>query len=314
MRFEVLHQRGRIDTAQVEALAARQHRDRHLADLGGGEHELHVRRRLFQRLQQRVERRAREHVHFVEDIDLVARRHRRIAHRLVDLAHVVDAVMRGGVHLDHVDVPAVHDRLALHAEHRHVDRRAFDRAVGQFVIQRARQNARGGRLPDAAHAGQDPGLRDAAGLERVRDRAHHRFLSDQVGEGRGAIFARQHAIRRAARCGRANVQSGARGVVHPDLTGVIPEAAQRLSGIHNPKIAWYGRSRGYGFRARGFAAPRNDSVFGSGRLTSDPSRSSLGLLPSGPDPVGEWLVHRQPPGSYIGRTKQECKRPAAAPC
>src|SRR6185503_16393692 len=33
----------------------------------------------------------------------------------------------------------------------------------------------------------------------------------------------------------------------------------------------------------------------SGRLTSDPSRSSLGLLPSGPDPVGEWLVHRQPP-------------------
>src|SRR5689334_20885159 len=35
------------------------------------------------------------------------------------------------------------------------------------------------------------------------------------------------------------------------------------------------------------------TVFGSGRLTSDPSRSSLGLLPSGPDPVGEWLVHRQ---------------------
>src|SRR2546423_15040739 len=46
----------------------------------------------------------------------------------------------------------------------------------------------------------------------------------------------------------------------------------------------------------------------SGRLTSDPSRSSLGLLPSGPDPVGEWLVHPQPPGSYIRRTKHECKR------
>src|SRR5262245_31989388 len=38
-----------------------------------------------------------------------------------------------------------------------------------------------------------------------------------------------------------------------------------------------------------------------GRLTSDPNRSSLGLLPSGPDPVGEWLVHRQPPRLYIGR-------------
>src|SRR5262245_22518928 len=31
-----------------------------------------------------------------------------------------------------------------------------------------------------------------------------------------------------------------------------------------------------------------------------PDPCSLGLLPSGPDPVGEWLVHRQPPGSYIG--------------
>jgi hypothetical protein len=26
---------------------------------------------------------------------------------------------------------------------------------------------------------------------------------------------------------------------------------------------------------------------------------SLGLLPSGPDPVGEWCVHRQPPSPYL---------------
>src|SRR6185295_16414475 len=29
-----------------------------------------------------------------------------------------------------------------------------------------------------------------------------------------------------------------------------------------------------------------------------PDPCSLGLLPSGPDPVGEWFVHRQPPASY----------------
>ncbi len=45
-----------------------------------------------------------------------------------------------------------------------------------------------------------------------------------------------------------------------------------------------------------------------GRLTSDPNRSSLGLLPSGPDPVGEWLVHRQPPDPYIDRARRESKR------
>jgi len=38
-----------------------------------------------------------------------------------------------------------------------------------------------------------------------------------------------------------------------------------------------------------------------------PEPRSLGLLPSGPDPVGEWLVHRQPPGPYIGRANRESK-------
>jgi len=38
-----------------------------------------------------------------------------------------------------------------------------------------------------------------------------------------------------------------------------------------------------------------------------PEPRSLGLLPSGPDPVGEWLAHRQPPGPYIGRGGGESK-------
>ncbi len=162
--LQMLHQKRGVDPAQIEALAARQYGDRHFADFGGGEDELGVRRRLFQRLEQRVEGGARQHVHFVEDIDLVARRDRRIADGVVDRAHVVDAVMRGGVHLDDVEMAAFHDGFAMHAEHRHVDGRRGDRAVGQFVIQRAGEDARGRRLADAAHAGQDPGLRNAPGL------------------------------------------------------------------------------------------------------------------------------------------------------
>ena len=53
--LEMRDQHVRLDAAQIEALAARQDGDRDLADFGGGENELHVRRRLFQRLQQRVE-------------------------------------------------------------------------------------------------------------------------------------------------------------------------------------------------------------------------------------------------------------------
>jgi diadenosine tetraphosphate (Ap4A) HIT family hydrolase len=48
----------------------------------------------------------------------------------------------------------------------------------------------------------------------------------------------------------------------------------------------------------------------SRRLTSDPIRISLGLLPSGPDPIGEWLVHRQSPGAYLGPKWSESKRGA----
>ena len=50
-----------------------EHRHRHLADLGGREDELHVRRRLLERLQQRVERRGAQHVHLVDDVDLEPR-------------------------------------------------------------------------------------------------------------------------------------------------------------------------------------------------------------------------------------------------
>ena len=38
-----------------------------------------------------------------------------------------------------------------------------------------------------------------------------------------------------------------------------------------------------------------------------PEPCSLGLLPSGSDPVGEWLVHRQPPAAYIGCGMGESK-------
>jgi hypothetical protein len=81
------------DAAQVEPLTARQYGDRDLVHLGRREQEFHVRRRLFQRLQKRVERVLGQHVDFIDDVDLVAGRHRRIAHRLDDLADVVDAVL-----------------------------------------------------------------------------------------------------------------------------------------------------------------------------------------------------------------------------
>jgi hypothetical protein len=52
---QMLRQLVGLDAAEVEALASRKHRHRHLANLGRGEDELHMLRRLFQGLQQCVE-------------------------------------------------------------------------------------------------------------------------------------------------------------------------------------------------------------------------------------------------------------------
>src|SRR6202163_2610712 len=65
----------------------------------------------------------------------------------------------------------------------------------------------------------------------------------------------------------------------------------------------------YANRMRASHRTLRDSLEKTGRrLTSDPIRTSLGLLPSGPDPVGEWLVHRQSPGPYLGPKAPESKR------
>src|SRR5206468_12417366 len=71
-------ERVRRDRAEVEALHAREHRGRDVARIGGGQHEDHVRGRLLQRLEQRVERRLGELVDLVDDVDLVAAARRRV--------------------------------------------------------------------------------------------------------------------------------------------------------------------------------------------------------------------------------------------
>ena len=195
------HQLVGLDPAKIEALAARQDGDGDLADLGGGEDEFRVRRRLLQRLQEGVERLLGQHVDLVDDVDLVSRRDRRIADAIDDLANVVDAGMRRRIHLEHVHMPRFHDGFAMDAQVRHVDRRRAG-AVGLLVIETPGQNARRRGFADASNACEHPGLRDAAGLERIRQGADHRLLADQILERAGAVFAGQNPIGRAGCGGR----------------------------------------------------------------------------------------------------------------
>ena len=179
-----------------------------------------------------------------------------------------------------------------------------DRAVRQLVVERARQDARGRGLADAAHAGEHPGLRDAAGLERVRDAcAPWRPGRSGRRKSRAGICA-PAPDRRPAAPGAAE-PFGASALLMSAL--LVASSGCRPRGCRSaPSV----RMHDWRYRAPIPRIPNRAET--SGRLTSDPNRSSLGLLPSGPDPVGEWLVHRQPPASYIGRRRAESKPPPGA--
>ena len=90
------------DAAEVEALTAREDGLGDRLYLSGRKDKNHVLRRLFQSLQQGVEGRRREHVHFVDNINLVSAFGRGVTHDLAQLADVIDAIVRGAVYLKYV--------------------------------------------------------------------------------------------------------------------------------------------------------------------------------------------------------------------
>ena len=190
--LEMLNQHRLLDAAQIEPLTARENRDRHFADFRRRENELHMARRLFERLQQRIKRALREHVNFVDDEDFGAGNERHVLRAFDDLADVVDAGVRRRVHFEHVRVAPFHDLSAMTAKPRHIDQRFVD--TGSFIVQGARQDAGCRCFANAAHAGQHVALRDTARREGVLQRRHHRVLADQVFEGFWAVFAREHDI------------------------------------------------------------------------------------------------------------------------
>ena len=182
-----------FDPAQVKPLATGQHRHWNLADFRGCEDEFHMLRRFFQRLQQRVERPGREHVHFVDDVDFVAGRGGAVMHRINDLANVGDAGVGCGVHLDHIDVSAFHDGGAMLALAARLCC-GTGGAVCTNAVHALGNDPCGGGFAGAANTGHDEGLRNPVCRKRVLQRAHHCFLPHQIGKGFGAVFAGEHAI------------------------------------------------------------------------------------------------------------------------
>ena len=154
---EMIDQHVVLHPAQVEPLAARQHGHRHPADFRGRENELHMLRRFFERLEKRIERVARQHVDFVDDVDLVARRNGPVENAVDQLADIVNAGAARGIHLHHVDMAVFGNRDAVLADSAGIGRRLAI-AVRAGAVQCAGDDARGRGFPDTANARQDKGM------------------------------------------------------------------------------------------------------------------------------------------------------------
>ena len=155
---------------------------RDLLGVGGGQHEHDVGGRLLQRLEQRVGRRRREHVHLVDDVDLPAPRCAEpgVGHQV---AHGVDAVVGRRVELVHVHGVARGD---LHARRAHAAGLTVDR---RLAVERLGQDAGRRRLAGAPRTAEEVGVRDPAVAHGALQRAHDVVLSPQLAESARPVSA-----------------------------------------------------------------------------------------------------------------------------
>jgi hypothetical protein len=188
-RTDVIADVARRHPPEVETLDPGQDRRDDLLRVGGGHREQHVRRRLLDQLEQRVERRRGGHVDLVEDVDLAPRPRRREQGPVAQLAGIVDATVRRHVELDDVDRRAVGDRDAGSA------RVARDGRRPGLAVDRLGEDASRRGLARPPRAGEQVGVVEAVLLDRVDQRAGHVRLPDDVRERLGAVLAVQRHVR-----------------------------------------------------------------------------------------------------------------------
>ena len=178
---------------QIELQAARQHRHRHLLRIGRGQHELQVFGRLFERLEHGVERRVRQHVHFVDHEDLEAPLHRLVDGLLEQALDLVDAAVRCRVELGVIREAAAVDFGAGRA---HAAGRGGDAAlaIDALAIERLGQNARHRGLADATRTREQIGVMQALLRQGIGQRLHDMLLPHHFGEIAGTVFAGKHEV------------------------------------------------------------------------------------------------------------------------
>ena len=178
---------------QVELQAAAEHRGQHPFRIRGGQHELQVLGRLFQRFQQGVESVLGELVRLVDHEHLVATQRGLVGSAFDQVAYLIDAAVGGGIQLDVVHIAIGIDigaRCTLAAGAR------CDIAlpVQPRAVEALGQNPRDRGLANAARAGEQVGVMQAPLVQRVRQCTHDVLLARHLREIPRTILPRQDNV------------------------------------------------------------------------------------------------------------------------
>ena len=181
-------------------LAATTHRVGQAVRLGRAENEDHVRRRLLQRLQERVGRVGRQRMGLVEDVDAIATQHGLLIDAIANIADVIDATIRGCIELEDVERSAISNRetrLALETRRRR-------RTLRVLAIKRLAEDLRERRLARATRPRKQVGMPHTVVINRIRQRLDNVALTHNMGKIQRAIttIKRGHGVSLPATRGR----------------------------------------------------------------------------------------------------------------
>ena len=148
-------------------------------------------RRLLQRLQQRVEAVAGEHVDLVNEVDPEPAPGRRVLDVVQQFPHIFHAGLGGGVDFDQIHKPAVLDLAAA------VAFAAGTGADPALAAQAPRQDTADRGFAHAPRAGEQKCLMQPVLIQPVHERPEHVLLTNKILKPGRAPFTRKYLIRHA---------------------------------------------------------------------------------------------------------------------
>jgi hypothetical protein len=173
---------------QIKALAAAENSGKNFVWLGSGENKNDVRRRFFQRLEQRIEGLLSEHVDFVDDVDLVFATNRSEPDIFPEFSNLIDAVVAGAINFQNVQTDSLRDFPT------GITYTAWCDSGPVNAVQRFSEDTGSRGFAGSPWTNEQIGVSKSLLHDSVLERAHDVVLTEDFIEYLGTIFPRKNLV------------------------------------------------------------------------------------------------------------------------